>query len=434
MAEIRAFRAIRYNLEKIHQLSAVVAPPYDLIGEREQERLRNRHPANVIRLILGKGPFKGLHEESAYLRAGDTWREWLSTGVLLQDKRPAIYIYEEEFDDFGRRKLRRGFVARVRLEEFGRGDIYPHEHTLSGPKEDRLKLMMATEANLSPIFSIFPDPDRSVRDTLGRFARGEPVLSFTDEAGFSHRIFALEDSSLIESLRGALSALPFFIADGHHRYETALAFRQLKRTSQGEVSDSALDYVMMMCVPTSDPGLVIYPIHRMVRGLGDFELARFIRSAKGLFDCTEMRQSLTGSEELQRQLARERLRHSFGMLVGVDEKQFLLSLRDEKTLLTIPGLSDTLRRLDVTILHQIILRRLLLFDDSNRENIDFDHDPKRVLEEVRSGAYRLGFLLNPTPVEVVAEVARGLERMPPKSTFFYPKVLSGILFNTLRET
>jgi len=433
MAEIQPFRALRYDFEKVGDPAAIACPPYDLIDPEEAERLRRRHPHNVIRLILGKGPCDGLHKERDYIRAGELLKKWLEEGILIREEVPAFYIYEQEFDDLGTRRIRRALVGRVRLEEYGSGKIFPHERTLSGPRQDRLSLMKATEANLSPVFSIFPDEKKGAAAFIENLCRRNPLFGFRDETGVTHRLYIIREEKATEQLRRMLSDEVLLIADGHHRYETAIEYMRLSRCLQKGEAPPAVNYVMMACVPMSDPGLAVQAFHRLVRGIPDFRMDRFLERASDLFEVKELEWSGGRLDGLFRAMAETRQKHSFGLASSREEKLALLILRREDCLGELRDRSEALRRLDVTILHEILLKRLLGLKGSGRNLIYYEHDPAKVLDALESGSYRVAFLLNPPDLSALREIAAHGEKMPPKSTYFYPKVFSGLLFNLLRE-
>src|SRR5437773_1231163 len=268
MAEIRAFRAYRYDLGRVGTLRDVVAPPYDVIDGALQQALYARSPYNVIRLILNKEEPSDTESNNRYTRAARCLREWQHEGILLQDSARALYVYHQEFEVEGRRFRRRGFLARVRLERFGEGQIFPHEETMAGPKADRLRLFHATAMNLSPIFGLYPDQQGAVQSKLDEALRRSLPLEATDHLGVVSRLWPLTDQHVVSSVTGLMGPKPIFIADGHHRYETALRYLDEKRAA-GEVRDgeAAANFVLMMLVSMSDPGLIVLPTHRLVSGL-----------------------------------------------------------------------------------------------------------------------------------------------------------------------
>src|SRR5262245_36589718 len=278
MPDIQAFRALRYDLGHVGSLSDVTAPPYDVISPDEQAALYKKHPANVVRLILNRAEPGDDDANSPYTRAAKFFRDWQRQGVLFTEADPAVYVYHQEFKYAGQTHTRRGFLARVRLERFGEGSVYPHEETMSSPKEDRLKLTTACKANLSPIFGLYPDPEAAAQTILEKAIIGKTPLDATDHLGVVHRMWPVTDVAVISALTAAMAGKPTFIADGHHRYETACNYRDRLAEGRENVRRAAgvsplmdanhpANFVLMMCVGMSDPGMVVFPTHRLFRGL-----------------------------------------------------------------------------------------------------------------------------------------------------------------------
>ena len=275
MAEVQSFRGFRYDLARVGNLSDVIAPPYDVIDPTLQQALYDRSPYNTVRLILNKETPADTANDNRYARAAQSLRDWVREGILAQDSASSVYVYQQEFEIEGKRYTRKGFMARVRLEKFGTGRIYPHEETMSGPKADRLKLFHATNMNLSQIFGLYPDEAGEVQAKLdAATARALPIQA-TDHLGVVSRLWAISDQHVISAVSSILSPKPVFIADGHHRYETALRYLD-ERQQAGEVpnAEAPANFVLMMLVSMHDPGLVILPTHRLVSGLGAMTAAQ----------------------------------------------------------------------------------------------------------------------------------------------------------------
>src|SRR6266849_3827083 len=285
MADIRAFRAYRYDLGRVGTLGDVVAPPYDVIDPALQQALYDRSPYNVVRLILNKEMQGDTDANNRYTRAAQFLRDWQRDDVLVQDSARAVYVYHQEFEVEGQRFTRRGFMARVRLERFGEGRIYPHEETMSGPKADRLKLFRATAMNLSQIFGLYPDEDGEVQAKLDAAVGRALPLEATDHLGVVSRLWPVNDQQVVSAVTGLMGPKPIFIADGHHRYETALRYLE-ERKEAGEVRDAeaAPNFVLMMLVSMSDPGLMILPTHRLVFGLPDLTADRLHKLLEADFE------------------------------------------------------------------------------------------------------------------------------------------------------
>jgi len=431
VAVMRPFRAIRYNQEKTGGLSSVIAPPYDVISAEEQEGLYRASPYNVIRLTLGKNEAGG---EDRYARAGRLWREWQAEGVLVRDEEPAIYLYRQEFEMGGEKESRSGFVAAVRLEELSSGRVVPHEQTMSSPREDRMRVMKACRANLSPIYVLFDDDSGEVRSFLGKLT-GSVEMDVSDAQGVRSVVSVVRDSESIAELMRHMSARRLYIADGHHRYETALAYRELVRQEHGG-GDAPYDYIMMLCVSADDPGLRILPAHRVLRGLRPEVLSELKERVSQYFDVQEL-DGRPRPEEVLEVLAQNSKRTAF-LIYGPSDGRFcLLKLRDEEAMgRLVPNMSAAWRELDVSVLHTLLIGEVLGLTPEETvkgDNIAYVRDQKRVVRLVGSGEYQLGIFHNPTRVEQMKRAAFEAERLPPKSTYFYPKPLSGLVMKSLES-
>ncbi len=427
MAEIQPMKALRYDLEKAGSIEALVCPPYDIISEEERQGFLSRNPRNIVQLELPKG-------ENAYACAGETLRQWIAEGILKTDMDPGVYIYEEEFldkVDHGASKRLRGMVCRVRLEEFSAGVVLPHEETLSGAKEDRFRLMSATGCNFSQIYSLYRDEKHVTRQRLDRLAAScAPRYEFSDGL-VTHRLWVVNDPVSIEALREDFAPRKLYIADGHHRYETALRYRNSLR-EQGILCPAA-DSVMMMLVDMEDPGLVVFPTHRLIRGLSGFSSATLRRECGEWFEISPRQ----GREDTEKALDGSYAagRHAFGFFDGVSWSTLLL--KDESVMdRLLPEKSPAYRHLDVSILHTLILEQLLGIDKENmaaQKNLTYTRSAQEAERSVETGESQCCFLLNPTRVEEIKEVAAAGEKMPQKSTYFYPKLITGLVMNQLSE-
>ena len=450
MPQIKPFRALRYEPEVVGDLARVTSPPYDVIGPDEQRELLARHPKNVVRLDL---PADELNDEpdDKYRRAARTFAAWRSDGTFHKDPRPAIYVYEETYHvPGGEAELtQRGFFARVRLEPFGAGGgILPHERTLSAPREDRYKLLRATGANMSPVELLYDDPSGRTRTLLDDVVNGSggPVADVTDRDGVRHRLWVVpaapaaadgEDGTPrgavtadpVAELIGLAAAGPLTIADGHHRYETALRYRDERRMSRSCEEDPAFDYVLALLLEATGQVLTVLPTHRLVGGLG--------AAAVGLADAAA---SLFDVEPV----GRDELEHSFGPAGGGTggSGRFGLWTRDGGAILRarpaafaalLPAGGAALRGLDVTLL-QVALERLAGIDAAAiaAGRLAYTRSVTEALDRVDAAdGIDAAFLLEATPVAAISAVARDGDVMPQKSTYFYPKLLSGLLINPL---
>ncbi|MGQ9497072.1 MAG: DUF1015 domain-containing protein [Desulfotomaculales bacterium] len=428
MAVVVPVRGLRYNPEAVEDLAAVVTPPYDVITPEAQAQYYARHPYNIIRLEYGKEEPGDDEMNNRYTRAAAAFAAWRERGVLIREKTPAFYLYEQEFQVRGKRMRRHGFFCAVRLERFERGVIMPHEETLAGPKKDRLELLRACRANFSPIFGLYADREGSVLAALLR-AAGEPAVSFYDELGHAHRLWVITDAGTVNAVRDRLADRRILIADGHHRYETALAY------ADEQAGPGPHRYVMMVLVNLYDPGLVILPTHRLVREIGKLSLGAFMDALEEQFEIAEAPPASAWNFDAFLAGLASRGRHAFGLYAGRD-RLYILKLRGDVPVqrLLPQDRSPAWRELDVAVLHHLVLHRILGIGPRECENgkaLAYTRDAEGALRRVDGGEYRLAFFLNPTRVEEVVAVAEAGDRMPQKSTYFYPKLITGLVINPL---
>ena len=424
MADIQPFKAIYYNTEIVKDLSKVVAPPYDVINKEQQQELFKRDPNNIIRLDLNPDP-------DPYPSAAKEMQRMLKERALVQDSDPAIYPYLQTFKtQDGKTVTRRGFVSWIKLEPFEAGVVLPHEHTLSGPKMDRLKLMTATKASFSQIFSIYGDQGKVLEKEYDRAAKSKPFLE-ADQDGVNNRIYRIVDKGTVKVFQDLLARIPVYIADGHHRYETALEYQRImKGKNPKHTGKEAYNYIMMYFTNIFDSGLVVYPTHRILHSLGGFDSKKLMDTVKAHFDMTaksdvdSLASSLLSAGD-----------HAYGMVLP-EKKYYLMKLKPGSDVLSIvkENVPAPVKRLDVTLLHDYVLTQTLGISKEAQEkklNLNYTIDRHEVDEAVQSGKGQLGFILNSTKVEQVKEVADAGAVMPQKSTYFYPKLLSGLLLNGL---
>jgi len=438
MAFIRPFRGLRYNPQKISDLASVMSLPYDVLSSQDREELYQANPYNIVRLIWGKElPGDGA-EENKYLRAARLLQEWEGKGVLIREEGEAFYVYAQDFSlAGGEERSRRGIIAEVRLEDLNSDTILRHEFTFPVPKADRLNLLRATQANLDPIFSLYEGgPGRGPRANMDEGMRKPPLFDFRDREGVRHRLWAMKEPSDHAAIVREMAEQPLFIADGHHRYEASLLYRQerMEREGGSAKEDSGCHYTMMVLVAMEDPGLVILPVHRLIGGIEGWDLKGFLKKAREFFLVEEAR--LPSREEERQRFISGRLdkvkgrTHGFGLYAGGDSI-FFLSLDEAKgNLLQEERIPEEIRRLDVTILDRLILEGLLgLLSPEQKEKVGFTPDLQEALHQVREGVYDLAFLLKPTSLSEVMSVSLAGGRMPQKSTYFHPKLLSGLVIN-----
>jgi uncharacterized protein (DUF1015 family) len=418
MADVEPLRALHYDLERTGGLQNVVAPPYDVIDAAQRADLEAKSPYNVVRIDLPTG-------ESPYENAARQLSEWRQDGVIVQDDQPAIYALEQQYTGpDGKPRTRRGFLARVRVEEYGPGRIRPHERTHPGPREDRLKLTRATKANLSPIFSLFDDPDGAATSPLRDAMTGEPYGEATDEDGTVNRVWRIADPSTIATIANALKSTELLIADGHHRYETA-------RVYADEIGgEGPQRYVLMDLVALEDPGLTVFPTHRLLRNLRPDQHETLANAIRRDFDVRR----LESTAELAPPPGD---RITLGYIDAHLRQPFRLTLKDQAIADAALGdHAEPYRRLDTAVLEALILKGALGMTDEDIDHLEglgYARDFDDALELVQSGEYDVAFFVAPTPIERVREVAAAGESMPPKSTYFFPKVPTGLVFNPLDE-
>ena len=432
MPEIAAFRAIRYDLGHVGALSDVVAPPYDVIGPDEQDRLYKRHPANVVRLILNRPEPGDDDTNNVYSRAARFFRNWQSEGLLFTEPDPALYVYHQQFEVAGQRLVRRGFMCRVRLERFGEGRIFPHEETMPGPKQDRLNLMRACRANLSPVFGLYPDPQAEVQERLERHIVEQTPVEATDDLGVVHRMWPVTDVGLISDVAGRMGPKPVFIADGHHRYETACTYRD-ELASAGELPpDHPANFVLMMCVGMNDPGMIVLPTHRLFRGLPQLTSAELMEKLESAFQCRAVGEGAELAHSLWEQMETENSQETLAFHTAADDRWVVATLTEsgrQQMEEVAPEHGATWRGLGVSILHRLAVETLIGVEKPERPT--YVHLVEEVVDGIRSGQYPLAALVMPATLEHIRLISEQAERMPAKSTYFYPKLLSGLVFNPL---
>jgi uncharacterized protein (DUF1015 family) len=438
MAEIHPFKGIVYNPAKITDFSTVVAPPYDIISPSEQEGYYAKNPYNVIRFILGKESSADTDSDNRYTRAASFFKKWQEDQILIRDKEPSFYFYVQEFSAQGKSFVREGFFALVRLEEYDRGVIIPHERTLSGPKVDRLKLMRSCQANFSPVFLLYPDSGNEVTGQLRSGIIDSPLIEVRDEKGVLHKFWRVVNQEILSWVKARLAKEPLFIADGHHRYETALNYRNECRQKKSNCTGKeGFNYMMMYLTPLEGKGLVILPYHRVLHSLSNFDFSTFEKKLKETFE-VETLTFYPESEHDARHIFLKRLEekgrdsHAYGLFARGANAYHILTLK--KNSVTSESKTSPVSCLDVTILESLIFNQILgITSERLREqkNIEYCHDSEEAFHLVREKGLQLAFLLNPTRIEEVKAVALKGETMPQKSTYFYPKLLSGLVINRL---
>jgi uncharacterized protein (DUF1015 family) len=416
VAEIEPLRALHYDLDKTGGLQQVLAPPYDVIDAEQRAELEARSPYNVVRIDLPVG-------DEPYAEAARVLNDWREQGVVVQDDTPALWAVEQDYTGpDGQRRTRRGFLARVRVEHYGAGRIRPHERTHPGPKEDRLRLTRTTQANLSPIFSLFSDPEGAAWTALESHRAAEPWAQVTDDDGTVNRMWRIEAPEAIEAVKQTLDSAELLIADGHHRYETA-------RVYADEIGgEGPHRYVLMCLVALEDPGLTVFPTHRLLRGLRPDQHETLANALKRDFDI----ERLQSTDQLAPAYG-DRVR--FGYIDAHFRQPFMLTLKDPAIAdRALPDHAEPYRRLDTAVLEALILKGALAMTDEDIDELNglgYARDFDDALHLVKTAEYDAAFFMAPTPVKQVQAVAETGESMPPKSTYFFPKVPTGLVFNPL---
>jgi uncharacterized protein (DUF1015 family) len=426
MAEIAPFAGLRYGADRAPDLATVLAPPYDVISDGERRALEARSPHNVVRLELPRGD-----DDARYVGAANILRAWMTEGILRPDREPAFYVYDQQFSWGGRALTRRGFFAAVRLEPFERRVVLPHEKTLSGPKEDRRRLLRATRTQLSPIFGLYRDPEGAAAGVIDAVAGSAPAADAATPDGVRHRLWVVNDAQTIGRLAALLAPKQILIADGHHRYETMLGMRTELRSSLGS-GPAPSDFTMMFLARAEDPGLLVLPTHRLVRGLQGFDFAELCAAAKAAFDISGGNERT--AEAIEARLARDGAggRVVFAVRVPGEGTTTWFAL---KPIVDLSALGPpSLRKLDVTVLHGVILSSLLGIDAAalaNQSYLTYTHDTQDAITRLAAGEAQVGFLMNPTKTEQVLAACEAGFVLPQKSTYFQPKLATGTVMYRL---
>ncbi len=433
MPEIQAFRAVRYDLGHVGRLSDVVAPPYDVISAKLQEELYKKHPCNVIRLILNRiEPGDDDEANNRYTRAARFLKNWQSEGVLFTEADPAIYVYHQVFTDAGTIYTRRGFMVRMRLSRFGEGQVFPHEETMPGPKIDRLMLTAVCRANLSQIFGLYPDPQREAQDLLEDAIAGQTPLEATDHLGVVHRMWSVVDVEVISAVAAVMGPKPVFIADGHHRYETACNYREQVYDSGFLSADHPANFVLMMFVAMEDPGMIVLPTHRLFRGAPVLSADELTAR---LGECFTTRAAGDGPElapTIWEDIETTADQGTVGLFTQSDGQWTIATITDfgwRRMADVAEDHNEQWRGLGVSILHRLIVADRLGCTDLPKPT--YERAIGEVVARCRSGEYPLAAIVMPATLEHIRGISLGGERMPAKSTYFYPKLLSGLVINPL---
>ena len=428
MIKIKAFKAIVYNQEKVGDLKQVVCPPYDVISPAAQEAFGQRSLHNFIHILLAKDS----PVDDKYRRSGVIFRQWLKDGILIQDERPAVYFYSQQYIIRGEKKTRLGFIALLRLADEKSSPVYAHENTHSAAKQDRFKLIKQVKANLSPIFIVFQDKKRIIQRIFQKQIPSQKTfIEVVDGEKTVHKLWQITDPVILKSIESGTTDENMFIADGHHRYEVACAYRDLMKEKLLDqfTGDEDFNYCLAYFTNTDPRGLSILPIHRLLRLETRLDLADFIAQAKEYFDVDQIKDRVRFMFLMEKAGCTEHL-------IGVykDRKYYLLRLKNVRILdKIIADKPKEYRALDVAILNYLVLKNILKLDLANLGDIKYSPDALEFMEQVDQDPLSIAFFLNPVKIEQIINVALGGNKMPPKSTYFYPKVLSGLVVNKLEK-
>lgn len=432
-ARIVPFRGLCYNPEKV-TYGDVVAPPYDVISTKQENELSMRSPYNIVRLILTKDK-KGMDR---YEVAGKLLNQWIEEKILIFDPRPAIYFYLQDYSlEDGAKRTRKGFIALCKLEGFSSGNIVPHERTHQRQIDDRLRLLRACKANLSPILSLYTDPGMTINEAFLEKRRDIPLLDTVDNDGVRHRFYRVTDSEALNLAIQVLSEKKLLIADGHHRYVTALAYKKEMEKREGQASEQApYHYIMMYFTNTEDEGLTILPSHRLIHSLPGFDASSFLAGVRESFNVTEF--SFQYDEEERRQKnhffntlkSMQGKRIAMGLYIQMRHCFCLLTLKEEmKSDPILQAMPRSIRHMAIPIFNELILKRLLKLDTDHKRqaHISIIKNNQKAIDLIRTGRFQMAFLFNPNTLNEIHDVISENQVMPQKSTFFYPKLLTGLV-------
>lgn len=413
MAIVKPFRGLRYNQSLIKDPGSVITPPYDVINDKEQALLHQKSPYNIIRLEHGKEYPQDDERENRYSRAENTLNTWLKEGVLQVDEQPCFYLYEQSFKYRGQDFARRGLIAALKLEDYTKKVVLPHELTMSGPKKDRLSLLRRVRTNVSPIFNLFPDPEQRFGSFFSHVNDQKPCIDATESSGQKHRIWLVADDNLQNEITAYLAPQPLLIADGHHRYETALEYN--KSINDGYTDGSA--YILSVLVSMHDPGLLVLSTHRLLHNLGATEKSLL----HNFIETNFKRLAIGNPEQLNEMSTLEELKKD-------NRTNSFIFLEHDKAWLLEPKVTDAAQTLAVVSLHELILKPLL---PSDPDKLSFSHDFSFTRDQVRTGKADAAFLLAPISIQKVLDYSLEGSIMPQKSTYFYPKLPSGLVLRHL---
>lgn len=434
MPNIQPFEGLRYNLAQIGSLSDVVAPPYDVIDPALQDALYEKHPNNVVRLILNKMLPTDDEQNNRYTRSARELKNWKEEGVLQKDSKPAIYVYHEIFTVGDQEYTRKGFMCGCEAVPFGEGMVFPHEITMSGPKLDRLMLTTACKTNFSQIFGLYPDEKNEVQNLLEEATLNLTPLEATDHLGVIHRMWVVDDQEVVAKVVEMMGPKPIFIADGHHRYETACNYRKQVREQGLLTTDHPANHVLMVCVAMEDPGLIVLPTHRLFRNVKEFSQEDLFALLGDTFAITTVGEGPTAAAKAWTMIEMQDDQGTMALYTGKDRKWSLIRQTEAgraKMDEVAAERQPEWRALGVAILHRLVIDKLLGLEGHDKPK--YVHEVAEVVENLENKAdeFPLAALVSPATVAQIQELSLVRERMPAKSTYFYPKLITGFVFKPL---
>jgi uncharacterized protein (DUF1015 family) len=435
VAEVSPFNGVRYNQAIVKDIGTVVCPPHDVIPPQMQDELYHRSEYNFVRIEYGRELPQDTPTDNRYSRAAATMRRWIDMRVLKADERPSIYLHDYQFTYKGKNYKRRGIIARVRLEEWSKRIIFPHEGTLSRSKSDRLNLLWSCQANTSPILAMFQDPDGVVLEQLSKEAKKKPVIKISGVGGDAHTVWVINQEA-IQQICSALAPQPLYIADGHHRYESALMYKHEREARAPSTGEDGYNFIMMTLVEFNDPGLLILPPHRVVRGIKKSALQGLRDGLAAFFDIEKLPLKSASLWQLVDEILTGGLENVRLGLFGLDtENLYILKMKSTASVDDLmPAFhTEIYKKLDVCLVDHIILEKLLgaAVEGEQAATLDYKYDKQDAVNSVLDGEYQLAVLLNPVKAETIKAIADAGDRMPRKSTYFYPKEPAGLVFNRL---
>jgi uncharacterized protein (DUF1015 family) len=436
MAEIRPFRGVRYNQSKIKNLAEVISPPYDIISPQQQDALYASSPYNFVRIEYNREVPQDTNQDNRYTRAVAYIKNWIKEGFLKQDEKAAFYLHAHSFTCQGRSYLRRDIIAAVKLEEWDRRIILPHENIIPNAKRDRMSMLYACQGNTSQVLAMYADPQKVIEGVIAEQEKGQPVMNFKDPWGEGHQVWAVTQPEAVARIEKEIARQPLYIADGHHRYDSALTYRRERAAQNPQDSrDAGYNYVMTSLIDMNDPGLVILPTHRLVRGISRSALTALRPSLMTFFELEDI--DLKSPDVWARVNSRlaglspGMSRVSLAIYGLIPQTITILTVKDfQSSGALMPAFhGDLYKKLDVSLVDHVILEKMLGYDkDTENIQLAYTHDIQEAIDRVNNQEYQLSFLLNPVGPEIIKSIADAGDRMPRKSTYFYPKAPAGLVF------